>query len=234
MRQWKLWVVVSAAALGAAFAVYIGLAMWRLSRTAIHLDVHPQADTADLEVSEDLVHVVLERITKAVYADGAVATASVIETDDGARVDVVRGSGSETGEVFQRIRPESLAITANGETVAYLADAPEGRVLVMGAERYPAKTIVEDSIVLSGHGGHAAWVERDPEGRFRTVVDGEPGVSYEGIGPTIFSPDGQRAAYGVVNGKTKHVLVDGVVGPPRDDIERFSEVSACHKKGRAG
>jgi hypothetical protein len=57
-------------------------------------------------------------------------------------------------------------------------------------------------------------------GRFRemVVVDGVEGPAYEEVGDPLFSPDGQRIAYGASVDRHPRMVVDGVAGPAYDRV----------------
>jgi hypothetical protein len=123
-------------------------------------------------------------------------------------------SGSGSLFVETRLGPVpsvvSLLLTADRRHVAYAV--PEGerkRVYFDGRVAGPDfdGVFVNDTFVRGAGGGRLAYavVKEDkpcttcgPQGKWRAVVDGQPGPVYDKISRIDFSPDGKHFAYGAV------------------------------------
>ena len=153
-----------------------------------------------------------DEISRPVFSGNSVRLAYAARS--GAR-DFLVLDNHRTADARQGMRARSVALSNDGERVAYAARSPDGVRVIDGERASQAHDwVFDDSLTLSPDGARLAYVVRRGPA-CAVVVDETPGPSFDGIAPgsIAFSPDGRRLAYVAERAEgtalRRHVVVDG-------------------------
>lgn len=141
------------------------------------------------------------------------------------REDAVFWNGKQIGERYSDISPDQIAVSGDGQHVAFFAEISPVRLglvvdgkLVREHNQFDQGRVLENSLVLSFDGRRVAWSAKLNDQEI-VYVDGKPGTGYEVVYYPTFSKDGTRFVYLAMKGESPVIVIDGV------ESEQYAMVS---------
>ncbi len=125
-------------------------------------------------------------------------------------------NGKQIGERFVDIDPEQIALSPDGQHVAFFAEISPVRLglvvngkIVREHNQFDQGRVLENSLTLSHDGKRAAWGTSLNNQEF-VYLDGKPGKGYAAVQFPTFSKDGSRFVYLALKGESPVIVIDGI------------------------
>ncbi len=125
-------------------------------------------------------------------------------------------NGKQIGERFADIDPGHIAVSADGQHVAFFAEISPVRLgLVLDGKithehnQFDQGTVLENGVRLSPDGKHVIWSAKLNDQEFM-YFDGKPGAGYGFVDLPVFCKDGSRFSYVAMKDGSPVIVIDGV------------------------
>ncbi len=132
------------------------------------------------------------------------------------REDAFFWNGKQIGERFADIDPGHVAVSEDGQHVAFFAETSPVRLglvvdgkIVREHNQFDQGRVLENSLTLSPNGKRVAWATKLNAQEF-LYLDGKPGPGYAEVSVPMFSRDSSRFSYVAMKGESPVVVIDGV------------------------
>ncbi len=130
---------------------------------------------------------------------------------------IVDGEAIATAE---KIDSHSLQFSPDGERLVYAVSEPEPKLFVDGKVWPLEHGVLLWTPVFSDDSWHLAYVDGEPQGTCRVLVDGVAGGTYRDVGRLQFAPDGETVWYWARQGwDEERVVMGDDISPVYDEVE---------------